>query len=634
LSSVLVALAGVVGSLCSTASAATLERLTVSPHHPHATWHGSDSFSGPACMTAASCDTIPLRLEDLSQRFLRRAHAVLKVTIDWGGAARTFSLELDDTNGYVRSSAAATDAVQGNPLVQSVAVHLVPHMDFDRRLEILVTPGQSAGGYQGTVRLIRERPAHFFPRAGFDRANLSLASGGPILGAGEPSIAFGPTGTVFVTAPAATPAALGTDPEEGEINRGVIYFRSEDRGRTWTSANIGSGLGGGDSDVVADPAGGVYVQDLALAPSTILEYKSTDEGESFDDEVPFTIDADREWLAMYFPQGAKDTSDTVVYTVYHGLANQEPFICVSKNGGLTNPCVPGVTDPQVQVNALGNTIQGNVVVEKDGDADFLFGTSTLAENLDPGNPTPGTGPLHNLYLAHYDLETGDVTNHTVYLGPNGNWITGLFPVLSIDRGGNLYASWPESPSDAAKHAAGPWALKITHSEDGGETWSEADVMNPPRFDNNLLNWITAGAAGKVNVIWAGTKANSNEYDSRARWYMFFAQTRNALRTHPHFRIRQITPHPIRYGNVCVLGLFCPDDDSRSLLDFAQVEVDRRCSAHVVYGDVSAYIPELLRKNQIFRGDGVSTAYAAQGRRGFELCARGGGAGGAGSWDFR
>jgi hypothetical protein len=176
-------------------------------------------------------------------------------------------------------------------------------------------------------------------------------------------------------------------------------------------------------------------------------------------------------------------------------------------------------------------------------------------------------------------------------------------------------------------------LKIAHSTDGGETWSDPDVMNPPKLHNNLLNWITVGDDGKVDVVWAGTKARTNQYDSRARWFMFVAQSKNGLSNHPDFAYRQITPHPIRYGNVCVLGLFCPSDDSRSLLDFAQVEVDQKCRANVVWGDISTYIPALHRRNEIFRGDGTSTDYALQRKKGFPIC-QNGGAGGAGSFDFQ
>jgi hypothetical protein len=158
------------------------------------------------------------------------------------------------------------------------------------------------------------------------------------------------------------------------------------------------------------------------------------------------------------------------------------------------------------------------------------------------------------------------------------------------------------------------------------------VINPPILKNNLLNWVTVGDAGKIDVIWAGTTAKTNLYHPTARWYMFFAQTRNGLDAKPTWTYRQISPHPVRYGNVCVLGLFCPSDDSRSLLDFTQVELDKQCRANVVYGDNAHYIPALVHKNQAFRGSGTATDFARQRVKGFALCTPGtGGAGGAGSY---
>jgi hypothetical protein len=178
-------------------------------------------------------------------------------------------------------------------------------------------------------------------------------------------------------------------------------------------------------------------------------------------------------------------------------------------------------------------------------------------------------------------------------------------------------------------------LKLSHSTDGGAHWSKPLVVNPPVLRNNLLNWITVGDNGKIDLIWAGTTAKSNTYDSTAKWYMFFAQTADGLAANPHFTYRQITPFPIRYGIVCVLGLFCPSDDSRSLLDFAQVEVDKECRANVVFGDGSAYIPALLHKNNVFRGTGTATDYAVQSSKGTRICTPGtGGAGGAGSYTMQ
>src|SRR5207248_5188636 len=119
-----------------------------------------------------------------------------------------------------------------------------------------------------------------------------------------------------------------------------------------------------------------------------------------------------------------------------------------------------------------------------------------------------------------------------------------------------------------------------------------------------------------------TTAATSSYNSTAKWYMFFAQSKDGLDAAPKFTYRQLTGFPIRYGNVCVVGLFCPSDDSRSLLDFTQVEVDKECRANVVFGDNSAYIPALVEKNDVFRGDGTATDFALQGTKGFRICTPG------------
>ncbi|MFN2544961.1 MAG: sialidase family protein [Actinomycetota bacterium] len=621
------------------ATARTSNRITLSPHHRSRSLPASATFdTETGTCPGDACDDFPIHLKKVSQKFLRRHHVLLDVLITWTKRADTFGLELDaldpstQATSYIRSSAADTQALSTNPLVQHVAVWLRPGVQFPRWFDVLVNPGQDEGGYTGKVRLLYEKPHLFFPSAGFTVRNLSLVSKivngrAEVEGAGEPSVAIGPDDAIYVSAPVSSPAASGSGDQR--TDSGVALFRSTDHGRSWVASNPGSPTGGGDSDVVVDGDNGVYLQDLSLVPSTIMTFKSTDHGETFQPTQPVSADTDREWMSLWSPKGTT-TDQTTVYTVYHGFANQNVFFCISGDGGQTNNCNNGITDPTAAANSICNTDQGNVVTESDGDADFLFATSTPAENA--GGNQPCLGALHNLYVGHYDRTGTTITNHPVYLGPEGHWITGLFPVLAIDKSDNLYAFWPESPTDAAGNPSGPWSLQLAHSTDGGETWSKPATINPPVLRNNLLNWITVGDDGKIDVIWAGTSAGSSNYDSRAKWYMFLGQSTNGLDAAPTFSYHQITRFPIRYGNICVLGVFCPGDDSRSLLDFAQVEVDRECRANVVFGDQSAYIPALLHRNDVFRGDGTATDWAVQGRTGIRICTSGtGGAGGAGSY---
>ena len=620
----------------TTATARTAKRFTLSPAHPHHRLLGSKTLNsnGNCNVDPTACDTFPFRLRGVTHSYLANHHVVLDVLIQWKKPGDGFNLFLENGAGaYIRSSQTDTiSARQGGvraPLVQHVAVWLRPDVKFPRGFRVEVDPLQDEGGYRGRVALVLEKPHMYFPSANFRLKNLSVVSKldgtrPQLTGAGEPSLAIGPHDAIYVSAPLSVPAAAGSNGQQPD--EGVALFRSSNHGRSWTVSNQGSQSGGGDSDIVTDTSTGVYLEDLAAA--TITTFKSTDKGKTFTQTQPVSADTDREWMGSYLPNPANGTGNAVVYTAYHGLANQNVFICTSTDGGQSNTCQSGITDPAALQNSAGNTNMGSLVVDSQGNADFLFATSTPNENANNG----GTGPLHILYVGHYDKATGIVTDHLVYNGPTGHWITGLFPILAIDKFDHLYAFWPESKTDKAGNAAGPWALKLSHSTDGGATWSTPIRINPPTLHNNLLNWITVGDTGKIDVIWAGTHAPSNQYESTAKWYMFFAQSVDGLAPTPHFTYRQITPFPIRYGSVCVLGLFCPGDDSRSLLDFAQVEVDQECRANVVFGDGSAYIPALTQKNDVFRGDGTATDWALQGSTGKRICTPGtGGAGWSGSY---
>ena len=165
---------------------------------------------------------------------------------------------------------------------------------------------------------------------------------------------------------------------------------------------------------------------------------------------------------------------------------------------------------------------------------------------------------------------------------------------------------------------------------------------PPKTDKFVtvygakIHYVEAGSGAPLILI-HGLADNVAVWDSvipsLAAKFRAIAQSKDGLSDTPTFTYRQLTGFPIRYGNVCVVGLFCPSDDSRSLLDFTQVEVDKECRANVVFGDNSAYIPWLqATPNGAFREDGTTTDFALQGSKGFRICMPGtGGAGAAGSY---
>jgi len=101
----------------------------------------------------------------------------------------------------------------------------------------------------------------------------------------------------------------------------------------------------------------------------------------------------------------------------------------------------------------------------------------------------------------------------------------------------------------------------------------------------VLPWLVAGSAGQVDVVWVGTTSGSTN-DPTADWFVFMAQTQNALAASPKYTVSRVTSQPIRYGNICLSGLGCTTsgDDGRILLDFIAVDIDSLCNARLTFGN--------------------------------------------------
>jgi hypothetical protein len=101
----------------------------------------------------------------------------------------------------------------------------------------------------------------------------------------------------------------------------------------------------------------------------------------------------------------------------------------------------------------------------------------------------------------------------------------------------------------------------------------------------FLPWIVAGAAGKVDITWVDSTASSPN-DPTADWYVFMAQSTTALAGTPSFGRSRVTSQPIRYGNVCLVGLNCSvgGDDGRILLDFISIDYDSSGRAAITFGN--------------------------------------------------
>jgi len=386
----------------------------------------------------------------------------------------------------------------------------------------------------------------------------------PTRGDGEPSIAVDKrNNNVYISAPVGGPAVVGGMPG------GIDFWRSLNGGTSFEysqpvfSANATAGF---DSHVAVDRSGTVWLLDLAA--TTIFVGRSFDSGGTWSGIVPAGFDADREWLAVYGP-----TPGGVIkaFVSYHDInADNYPYECISPDGGATwqTVCNPMLTDPAALADGFDNTTIGPQVFDS---------TGTVYDVIS----TPSAGDPNLTYRSVWLARSSDgivFTNKLIYRAPVGYDTGSLFPTIAVDSADNLYAVWSErfAPSGSS-------TVRISYSTDHGDHWSAPQNISTPG-QSALLPWVTASAPGMVDVTWTGSTTGTSN-DPTANWFQYAAQNRGVL-TGGTWSTTRVSPHPVRYGTVCLSGIGCSTagDDGRILLDFTSIDTDSFGNAHVTYAN--------------------------------------------------
>jgi hypothetical protein len=407
------------------------------------------------------------------------------------------------------------------------------------------------------------------------------------------------------------------------------FFRSLDLGATWSlplhdpiyGRAVTEGQGGGDCHVaVGQMTHRVFFVDLSGPDETISV--SDDRGQSFVSAplgsglAPGTID-DRPWLAVdeLYP-GAQKVYDSFID--YTNIANPTLAVAISNQDGTPGtygegPCnaatvnVPssGPDDPTACPDPVDKQLQvaGPTVVDVYNTHDvyipYIRGTSII--------PGLTAGPPWELWVARSENGGNTWTRHEVALLGDHN-PSNIFPEMTVDKAGNLYFTWSQSqgPVEDTSGGSGFFGEQDVYyafSTDHGQTWSPPINLTKETGDSAVFPWMVAGDPGQVDLVYykASTGLNSNvafvdangnpcpdpnsECGGRENpsvWNTFFAQSQNALNTGPNFKSVQITDHPNHLGQVCTLGLAC--SGNRNLADFISVDVDHLGAANVVWSD--------------------------------------------------
>ncbi|HKP18079.1 MAG TPA: hypothetical protein VJT84_06340 [Gaiellaceae bacterium] len=391
------------------------------------------------------------------------------------------------------------------------------------------------------------------------------------------------------------------------------------------AGKVNACAGGGDTELDVDTAGHLYFNDLTLANFSTA--RSDDRGVSFTAQcnnlaVPDAV-VDRQWYA----HDGDPTSGGTLYLVNDeigpggvdcGSSGAPNNVLVMYRSPL--PGAPGATagiqfGPAKKVTAAGSCdegIMGNNEV------------SPVATKTGLAGGTLATAVRH-IYVAHDNAELNkiligrcfpvDVTTDPsglscedlpiADLGANTR-TGGDFPVLAIDKAGNLYVAWEQADVDN-NGVAGDTSLYYAFSTNEGNTWSNP-IKVPTGTANNVFASIAAGDDGLVDISWVGTDAHVDPNDTTCTqggpdavhglWSLYVTQTRNG---HSASGVA-FTPaalagqHYMHKGTIqTLIGHQCGD---RTLGDFFQMRIGPDGGASLSFAD-SNNIDEAFAPHAMF-----------------------------------
>ena len=391
--------------------------------------------------------------------------------------------------------------------------------------------------------------------------------------ASEPQIRSDQAGNFYISSENGLGA--GTDAWKS-ANGGTSYSSlPQPNALSQASGSTGVAPGGGDTDLATAPSpnasgtDNVYVASLSLADVTVSA--STDGGRTWTSQ-PVAATApgdDREWIAAFGQNGydlsyhAESGGSQIV--VNEGqLSNGTPTTLQTYNA--INPGQPNIYLATIEANEIGNI----AVDPTSGDVYQIF------VGCPPGDYTQPVDCAN--YSAAYmavGVPTGTdpsgepiytFTDYVIYNGPTTAGLDNNFPVVAVDKAGNVYAAWSDDHR-----------VFVSYSTDKGQTWSAPKPANSGSATTAIFPWLAAGANGEVDLVYYATPdaqnyqtcatSSSSDPCQTEPWYVYFAQN-TATTSGGGWSQQQVTSKAVHFGGVCQGGISCTStgNDNRDLYD--------------------------------------------------------------------
>ena len=487
-----------------------------------------------------------------------------------------------------------------------------------------------------------------FAAAGLAAAGMAAAPVTPSSGA-SPALTFS-TPTIVDPFRQGFEPDVSVDPHSGALYSSVpngtpgtsTLWRSDDGGHDWrvVEGNIQGEpstcppIAGGDTEAAVDPVdGSIYYADLQPLTNFNMSV-SHNKGATWlcnPASVPDT-GVDRQWFAIDSNGGTKSvTTGGVMYFDYDDTtqspspATGNVLVVNATENGLQfgSTCTPNTgsggacAGPSVRVT-LNEGLPGNLAVDDNAASPHQHSVYALHSSADLGGVVlsrcDGGGATDAISAANYCLDptaaqppfglSSHWSDHVVVNTDSGTTQTHIlannFTTLAIDRAGNLYALWAQypgsvdlsNPAAPAYNYTGAGQLLLSHSTDGGTTWSAPLQINPPSLPNATQPWLTAGDAGRVAIAWYGApqlKAADGTFGpdglKNGMWNVYVAENLDTLGSGA-WNVVKVSDHPAKLGGVSTEGLVLPPAVSpdRSLGDFMKIAMDANGGLVLVYVD--------------------------------------------------
>ena len=490
-----------------------------------------------------------------------------QVQITWADANNDFDLFVYDNAG----NQVAQSASSGTTSEQTV----------------IVNPSSAAGPYEVRVVPFLVVASGYSGSATFESApggstNPTRSTGG---------LAFGPATVVDAQRTEGEPinhidkdGAYWESGPWGTSTQASFIHRSVDGGDQFNIVS-GNGLrpdtppGGGDTDVVTDDQGTAYFTDLEALVNLDCAV-SHDQGNTWVANHACVQNAavDRQWFAV--DNGL--TSAAGDNTIFLGTRDELGTFIYSS---------PGSTGPLDPIGGLVFTDSSSTLTPQNGDVrcgKMVF--DPVKRNL--YYPCAGTDHA-SITIGHINAgqRTG-IVYHNVSLpvSPGGGGVDDLFPLVAVDRAGNVYGVWVDTNDHNVYYSS---------STDQGEHWSSPVHVNGNDANSNVMPWAVAGAAGTLVVGWYGSASHldsdimPNWYNDRTAasaypWYGYLSVIRSATTGAATFAQARFTEKPMHYGQVCTGGIGCTvSSGDRTMADYFSFTLDRDGSIRIVYNDTTS-----------------------------------------------